>query len=96
MDGFAERYSRAVRRSEELIRELGKRDGLAVERIASGTNLFRLRVNAGDPAAFRRRLAARGVMLPEPQRSAFLIGVNETLNRMSGAELSDAFARGLA
>jgi threonine aldolase len=96
MNGFAERYSRAVRTSEELIRELEKRDGLAVERIASGTNLFRLRVNAGDPAVFRKRLAARGVMLPEPQRGAFLIGVNETLNRMSGAELSDAFARGLA
>jgi threonine aldolase len=96
MNGFAERYSRAVRTSEELIRDLEKRDGLAVERIASGTNLFRLRVNAGDPAVFRKRLAARGVMLPEPQRGAFLIGVNETLNRMSGAELSDAFARGLA
>jgi len=96
INGFGERYSRAVRTSEELIRDLGKRDGLAVERIASGTNLFRLRVNAGDPAAFRKRLAARGVMLPEPQRGAFLIGVNETLNRMTGAELSDAFARALA
>jgi threonine aldolase len=95
MNGFGERYSRAVRTSEELIRDLGKRDGFAVERITSGTNLFRLRVSAVDPALFRQRLAARGVMLPEPQRGGFLIGVNETLNRITGAALADAFARGL-
>jgi hypothetical protein len=76
---------RAVRTSEEVIRELEKRDGLAVERIASGTNLFRLRVNAviqrcsATPGSPRRAANRRG---------AFLIGVNETLNRMSSAELS--------
>ena len=48
------------------------------------------------PAAFRKRLAARGVMLPAPQGDAFLIGVNETLNRTTAAELTDAFARALA
>jgi threonine aldolase len=96
MNGFGDRYSRAVRTSEELIRDLGKRDAFTVERIAAGTNLFRLRVNAGDPVAFRKRLAARGVMLSEPQRGAFLIGVNETINRATVPELADAFVKGLA
>ena len=62
----------------------------------SGTNLFRLRVKGADPVAFQKRLAARGVMLSAPQRDSFLVSVNETLNRTSAAELTDAFARALA
>ena len=34
-------------------------------------------------------------MLPAPQGDAFLVGVNETLNRTTAAELTDAFARAL-
>ena len=94
--GFSDRFSRAVRTSEDLIRELPRRDGFAIERIPSGTNLFRLRVRAADPAAFQKRLAAKGVMLSAPQRDTFLVGVNETLNRTSSAELLDAFVRALA
>ena len=48
-----------------------------------------------DPAAFQKRLAARGVMLPAAQNGAFLIGVNETLNRTTATELTDAFTRAL-
>jgi threonine aldolase len=96
LDGFAERYSRAVSISEEWMRGLQRHDAFAVERIASGTNLFRLRLRGTDAAAFQKRLAARGVLLPSPQGDAFLIGVNETLNRTTAAELTDAFARTLA
>jgi threonine aldolase len=93
---FADRYSRAVRTSEDLIAGLRRHGGFAIDRIPSGTNLFRLRAGSGDPAAFRSRLAARGVMLSAPQGGAFLVGVNETLNRMSAAELTDAFVRAMA
>jgi threonine aldolase len=96
LDGFAERYSRAISISEEWMRGLQRHDAFEVERIASGTNLFRLRLRGADPAAFQKRLAARGVLLPAPQGDAFLIGVNETLNRTTAAELTDAFARTLA
>jgi threonine aldolase len=96
LDGFAERYSRAVNISEEWIRGLQRDDAIAVERIASGTNLFKLRLQGRDPAAFQKKLAARGVLLPAPQGDAFLIGVNETLNRTTAAELTNAFARTLA
>ena len=96
LDGFGERYSRAVSISEEWMRALQRHDAFAVERITSGTNLFRLRLRGTDPAAFQKRLAARGVLLPSPQGDAFLIGVNETLNRTTAAELTDAFARTLA
>jgi threonine aldolase len=96
LSGFEERYRTAVRTSEDWIGGLQQHGAFAVERIPSGTNLFRLRVKGADPVAFQKRLAARGVMLSSPQRDSFLVGVNETLNRRTAAELTDAFARALA
>jgi threonine aldolase len=96
VSGFGNRFHRAVGMSEALIRNLGQHDGFTVERIPLGTNLFRLRVRSGDPAAFQQRLATRGVMLSAPVRDVFLVGVNETLNRMSVSELTDAFVRAMA
>src|SRR6185295_6436513 len=81
LDGFGDRYGRAVRVSEDWIRALGGHDAFTIDRQPAGTNLFRLRVRASDPVAFQRRLAAKGVMLAAPQDGAFLVGVNETLNR---------------
>jgi len=95
LDGFSQRYGSAVRVSEDWIKGLGQQEAFAIERIPFGTNLFRLRVRGADPAAFQKRLAARGVMLPAPQGDAFLVGVNETLNRTTAPELTDAFTRAL-
>jgi threonine aldolase len=95
LDGFGQRYASAVKIAEDVIRSLPT-DAFAVERIPSGTNLFRLRVRGTDPAAFRKRLAERGVLLSAPQGEMFLVGVNETLNRTTPAELTDAFTRALA
>jgi len=93
LDGFSQRYAAAVKVSEEWIRGLQRQDAFTIERIPSGTNLFRLRVRGTDPPAFQKRLAARGVLLPAPQGDAFLVGVNETLNRTTAGELTDAFAQ---
>lgn len=93
--GFEERYRRAVRTSEDLITGLSQHGAFTVERIPAGTNLFRLRLKHGDAAAFRKRLEARGVMLPGAQPNGFLIGVNETLNRRPAPELIDTFVRAL-
>ena len=93
LDGFSDRYTSAVRMSEDWIRGLQRHEAFAIERIPSGTNLFRLKVRGTDPAAFQKRLAARGVMLPSPQGDAFLVGVNETLNRTTASELTDTFVR---
>jgi threonine aldolase len=90
-DGFAERFASAVRVSEDLIRSLAGSDRFRIERVASGTNLFRLRVESTDPAAFQKRLAAHGVLLGAPHHQTFLIGVNETFNRMTAGALADVF-----
>jgi threonine aldolase len=95
LDGFSQRYAAAVKISEDWIRGLQAHGGFAVERVPSGTNLFRLRVRGIDAEGLRKRLAARGVMLPAPQGEAFLIGVNETLNRTTAADLTTAFTRAL-
>ena len=96
LGGFDERFAKAVRTSEDLIRSLSGHQNFSIGRIAAGTNLFRLTVKSPDTGAFQKRLAARRVLLSPPQRDSFLIGVNETLNRTSAAELSDAFIRALA
>ena len=96
LEGFDERFAKAVRTSEDVIRSLIGHQDFAIGRIPSGTNLFRLIVKSPDPGAFQKRLAARRIFLSPPQRDNFLIGVNETLNRTSAAELSDAFIRALA
>ena len=95
LDGFGQRYGSAVKLSEEWLRGLQRNSAFAIERIPSGTNLFRLRVRGADPVTFQKRLAARGVLLPAPQGDAFLVGVNETLNRTTAPELTDAFVHAL-
>ncbi len=96
LSGFGDRFRRAVGVAEDLIHNLREYDGFSVERIPLGTNLFRLRVRSRDPALFQQRLATKGVMLSAPQRDAFIVGVNETLNRTSASELTDAFVRAMA
>jgi len=95
LDGFGDRYSRAVRTSEEWIRTLAGHDAFTIDRMPAGTNLFRLRVRGRDPVALQRRLASQGVILATPQNGAFLVGVNETLNRTTAAALTTAFVRAL-
>ncbi|MGH9385733.1 MAG: threonine aldolase family protein [Vicinamibacterales bacterium] len=94
--GFSDRYRQAVRISEELIKGLSHRDAFAVERLPSGTHIFRLRIRGTDASAFQKRLAAQGVILPGPNQGAFLINVNETLNRTTAAELIDKLVRAVA
>jgi threonine aldolase len=91
--GFEDRYRRAVRTADDFIAALAPHGAFAVERIPAGTNLFRLRLKSGDAAAFRKRLEPSGILLPAPQGNGFLIGVNETLNRTTAAQLAEAFVR---
>jgi threonine aldolase len=89
VSGFGDRFAQAVKTSEEVIRSLERHDAFAVSRIPSGTNLFRLRVT-GDIGKIRTRLAARGVRLPGQSGDGFILGVNETWNRMTAAEITAA------
>jgi threonine aldolase len=97
LEGFEQRYARAVDIAEALIRALERMEGVSVQRIANGTNLFRLTTMRTAAPAFRSRLASRGILLgPPSEEGTFLVGVNETLLRTTAAELTDAFTRALA
>jgi threonine aldolase len=96
LNGFGERYGRAVRASQDLVAGLRRHGGFTIDPVPMGTNLFRLKVKTSDAAAFRKRLAASGVMLSAPQGDTFMVGINETLNRMTAADLTQAFTRALA
>jgi hypothetical protein len=53
-------------------------------------------VRGADPAAFRQKVAARGVQLGAPGAGGvFLVATNETMNRKSADEIADAFVAAL-
>lgn len=61
-----------------------------------GTNLFRLEVAAPDLAAFRARIRDDGVDLGGVSGDGrFLVGVNETWNRVAADALADRFIAAL-
>lgn len=96
MNGFVDRLTSAVSVSEQFYKGLAGNPRITVERIPNGTNLTRLTIR-GDGAAVVRRLAAEGVVMPSPSaQGAVTLGVNETWNRRSAAELRQAFDRALA
>jgi threonine aldolase len=97
LDGFSNRYRRAVEASEALASRLAAHPRFAVTREPHGTNLMRLTVKGSDAAEFRRRLASRGVALGAPGASGqFLVATNETLLRRPVGELVEAFDRALS
>jgi threonine aldolase len=96
MDGFVERLRAAIEVSEAFYRAIGAHPRVAVERIANGTNLTRLTLKGVDAAQVVHRLAERGVRMPAPAASGgVMLGVNETWNRRSAAELVAAFDHAL-
>jgi threonine aldolase len=97
MDGFEGRLQRAVQISERFYQAMAKHPRLAIERIANGTNLARVRLNGIDAAQVAARLAERGVAMSVPRGAATItLAVNETWNRMTAADLIDAFEKALA
>ena len=92
LPGFLDRFRRAVDVSEGFIERLARHEAFAVERMPAPTNLFRLRVSAPDPAAFQARLRDRGVDLGRiGPDGRVLVGVNETWNRATAADLAERF-----
>ncbi len=96
LPGFVDRFRAAVAVSESFIERLTQHDAFTVERMLGGTNLFRLEVAAPDLAAFRARLRDDGVDLGGVSGDGrFLVGVNETWNRVAADALADRFIAAL-
>ena len=89
MDGFVDRLKSAVAVSEAFYTQIARHPKVSVERIPNGTNLTRVVVKGVDPLGIRKRLSAQGVFLPNPAAGGvFTLGVNETWNRATAADLA--------
>jgi threonine aldolase len=96
MDGFDGRLKTAVRTSETFYAAMAKHPRVGIERIPNGTNLTRVTFKGVSAAEVAKRLAARGIAMPGGGgQGTVTLGVNETWNRMSAADLIDAFEKSL-
>jgi threonine aldolase len=96
LPGFVDRFREAVSVSEDFMTRIARHGAFTVARIAGGTNLFLLRVDDADPMGFRRRLGEREVDLGAPRPGGtFVVGVNETWNRVAADDLADRFVAAL-
>lgn len=96
LDGFIDRFKRAIKISEDLIAMLSRDARLRIERIPNGTNVFKLSLKSGDANLYRVRLAKSGLMVREPDSSGSIsLFVNESLNQVTAAELTARFLQAL-
>ena len=78
-----------------MIRLLSAEPRIAIDRVPNGTSLFRLTPRTADLAAYRVRLAAKGVEVPAPDGGGFWLKVNESLRGAAPAALAQAFLSAL-
>ncbi len=97
LDGFVDRFRAGVQTSEAFIQELDSRGGVKAQRIAQGTNLFRLPVAGVDTMRLRDSLASRGISVAPPAAGAALmtLNVNESWARRPAAELATDVLRAM-
>ncbi len=92
IDGFEDRFRSAVASSERLFQQLESSGRFRLERIQPGSNLARLRLQKGDPAKFRARLAQKAIYVAAPDPAgAILVAVNETVLRRPVEDLAREF-----
>jgi threonine aldolase len=95
LDGFEDRYQRAVRSGEELLGRLEQKK-IRVHRMEAGTNVFLLDFPSAPDAGFQKRLADRGIMIaPPPAQGPATIQVNETILRRSPEEIAEELGKAL-
>jgi threonine aldolase len=96
MDGFLDRLKSAVRVSEDFYTAVARHPKVSVSRIPNGTNLTRLTLKGANVPAVRKKLLDRHIQMPGGSPDGVVtLGVNETWNRASGAELAAAFEQAL-
>ena len=96
MDGFLDRLTSAVRVSEEFYKGIAALPRVTVTRIPNGTNLTRVTLAGADVKAVQQKLAGKGITMPGGSPDGVVtLGVNETWNRTTAADLVRAFEQAL-
>ena len=95
LDGFEERYRKAVRRGDELLRRLEQKN-VKVHRLEAGTNIFQVEFPSVPGADFQKRLADRGITIGRPPAQGPMnLMVNETILRRSPEEIAGEILKAL-
>lgn len=94
LDGFEARFRKGVETSEQVISTLAS-EGFEVERVANGTNIFRLHPGNVNAPVYRDRLENAGVIARPPGGQWMTIQVNETWGRVPAAEIVARFKKAL-
>jgi threonine aldolase len=95
LNGFEPRFRAAMESAERVIAALQTDSNFALERIANGTNIFRLRVFGVNAPVYQNRLENAGIATNNPTGDWFHIQVNETWSRLPSAAIADRFRRAL-
>jgi threonine aldolase len=94
-NGFEARFRTAMESAEQVIGVLQKDSNFGIERIANGTNIFRLRVFGVNAPVYQNRLDIAGISTSNPVGDWFNIQVNETWNRMPASDIAGRFRQAL-
>ena len=92
LDGFEERYGKAVLNGNRLMSLLQDTGRFQFERVKNGSNIFGMTVTGVGADVFRTRLLKTGILIgAAPQ-----LQINETINHRSAEELAAEFQKALA
>lgn len=96
LDGFDERFERAVAAAEILFQALSRHPGCEVHRAAPATNVARLRVFRKDVQGLPERLLKQGLAIrpalqASPEGAVFELITNETILRRPANEIAETF-----
>ncbi len=92
MDGFEERFSKAVRNGGKLISLLETSGRFQFEKVPNGSNIVRMSVAGITPEQLRVRLQKADITLA----AAPQLQINETINGRPVEEIAEAFQKALA
>lgn len=96
LEGFEQRFAAAVATAEAVIQALSTDANFEIERISSGTNIFRMRVRGVNARIYQQRLELAGLTSRAPDSGEwFVLQVNETWNRRTAPEIVEIFRKAL-
>jgi len=95
LNGFSDRYARAVSSGNALLRALEADERFRVERVPDGSNVFGFKLaSAAELDAFRAKLAQANILMNAPRKATqTTISINETLNRRAPEEIAREFVK---
>lgn len=97
-DGFEARYAKAVKTSEEFIDRIKSNSRFQVQRVISGSNIFRIKINNIMADAFIESLKTNGIIArgDATKTDTLICQVNESLLNTTAAELEKIFIKCLS